>query len=97
MPTHRHAAMGILGLLLMATSASAFRSYPLYKQCDPRWGADRMGVNGTGERATVCKEGCAMSSLAMAMAGLGATIDGVTFQPGIFNLWLEANGSYSYV
>ena len=80
----------------VVSAASSFRQYPLYKQCDPRWGSDEMGTstNGTGERATVCKEGCAMSSLSMALAGLGATIDGSLVTPGIFNLWLEVNNGY---
>ena len=45
--------------------------YPLYKQCDPLWGAQPMGTAGPGERATVCREGCAMTAVAMALAGQG--------------------------
>src|SRR5689334_13092825 len=45
-------------------------------QCNASWGNNPMGTNGPGERSTICGEGCAMSSLSMALAGLGATIDG---------------------
>ena len=44
-------------------------SYPLFSQCDAKWADDEMGVPGAGERATICKEGCAMSCVAMALAG----------------------------
>lgn len=64
---------------------------PLFKQCDPRWGSNMMGVAGPGERATICKEGCAMSSVAMGLTGLG--VPGLT--PGIFNAWLEAHHGYT--
>jgi len=41
-----------------------------------------MGINGTGERATICREGCAMTALAMALDGLGVTLeDGTTINP----------------
>jgi len=46
--------------------------YPLFKQCDPRWGADFMG--GDGIYDTVCAQGCAMSSLAMGLNGKGYVI-----------------------
>lgn len=42
--------------------------YPLYKQCDPRWGGDII------ESTTVCKVGCLMSSVSMALAGKNITI-----------------------
>ncbi|RYG57094.1 hypothetical protein EON66_01240 [archaeon] len=35
-----------------------------------------MGVSGPGERSTICGEGCAMSSLSMALAAYGITING---------------------
>lgn len=43
--------------------APAFRVYPRYLQCDPRWGNATMGTPGPGERSTICGEGCAMSSV----------------------------------
>lgn len=51
------------------------RYYPLYMQCDPRWGNDPM--NGT----TICAEGCAMSCVSMALAGKNISIDGVPSNP----------------
>lgn len=50
-----------------------------------------MGTPGYGERATICREGCAMSSLSMALAGFGVDIDGKPSNPGTLNKWLEAN------
>lgn len=38
--------------------------YRLFKQCDPRWAEDRMGLTGTH---TVCEVGCLMSSTSMAL------------------------------
>lgn len=77
------AALGLVG------GAAAFRSYPLFKQCDPAWGNDEMGTTGNGERSNICGEGCAMSSTSMALNGLGITIDGISANPQSLNAWLE--------
>lgn len=69
--------------------------YPLFRQCDPAWGSNEMGVNGPGERATICKEGCAMSSLSMALAGLGVSVEGKPANPGTVNAWLETHNGYT--
>jgi len=69
-------------------------TYPLYKQCDPRWGSNEMGVPGPGERSTICGEGCAMSSTSMVLAGLGVTLDGELVNPGTLNKWLMDNNGY---
>ena len=50
--------------------------FPFFRQCDPAWGANKMGVDGPGERSTICGEGCAMSSLSMALNGFGVKIGG---------------------
>ena len=64
-------------------------SYPLFKQCDSRWGADIM------ETTTVCKVGCLMSSVSMALNGNNITIEGETIaNPGTLNSWLRAHGGY---
>lgn len=63
-------------------------------QCDPRWGTNPMGTPGPGERSTICGEGCAMSSVSMALAGLGVTIGGAGADPATLNAWLEANKGY---
>ncbi len=84
----------LLGLLLMTFAAP--REYPLFKQCDPRWGAHEMGVPGAGERSTICGEGCAMTSLAMVLNALQVPYPGapLLIDPGNFNAWLMANGGY---
>ena len=46
-------------------------SPPVYTQCNSSWASDPMGVDGPGERSTICGEGCAMTSVAMALASLG--------------------------
>jgi hypothetical protein len=66
-------------------------TFPLYLQCDPRWSNNTMG-NKT--QWTICQDGCAMSSTAMALAGLGVTIDNKPVTPGSFNTWLIANHGY---
>jgi len=40
-------------------------TYPLYKQCDSRWGNQLM------QTQTICAVGCLMSSTSMAIAGEG--------------------------
>lgn len=68
-------------LVFLATS----RSYPLYKQCDSRWGSEQLGTSSN----TICKAGCAMSSLAMGLAGIGKS-----FNPSTLNTWLKGHGGY---
>lgn len=99
----RTSALGLVlaACILVSVTASgpiasvvAPYTFPLFKQCDPRWGSDEMGVNGPGERATICKEGCAMTSVTMALAGLGVAINDMPAQPGRMNAWLEAHDGY---
>jgi ABC-type bacteriocin/lantibiotic exporter with double-glycine peptidase domain len=72
----------ILILLVIGTLAYNF---PLYKQCDSRWGNQQLG---TGSQ-TICQAGCLMSSAAMALAGTGHSYD-----PGSLNAWLKTHGGY---
>ena len=72
----------LLALLVAVTLA---RTYPLYKQCDSRWANDQLGTSSN----TICKAGCAMSSVAMALAGTGKN-----YNPGSLNTWLKSNGGY---
>jgi len=84
-------------LFLLSTKAEEIktpRPYPLYLQCDPRWSNNSMGVNGPGERSTICGEGCAMSCLSMVFAGLGIDIGGQPATPATLNSFLETNGGY---
>jgi hypothetical protein len=81
----------------MAVSANVTtgkRAYPLFKQCDPLWGNVTMGTDGPGERASICREGCAMSCLSMALAAVGVSIDGQAATPLTNNAWLMANAGY---
>jgi len=68
-------------------------TFPMYKQCDPKWGPDKMGIPG-GVDSTICRGGCAMSSLAMALAGYNVTIKGDTITPRTLNDWLMRNKGY---
>ena len=61
------------------------RSYPLYKQCDPKWGNDQLGTSSN----TICRAGCLMSSVAMALSGCG-----ISYNPQSLNHWLKGHGGY---
>lgn len=69
-------------------------NYPDYQQCDPTWGSDKMypGTNGTS--ATICQQGCAMTSTANALAGMGVTLEGALVTPQTLNTFLRANNGY---
>ena len=64
-------------------------TYPLFKQCDPRWGSDLIATK------TVCQVGCLMSSVSMGLNGWGVYVDAETSNPGTLNAWLKKNGGYS--
>jgi len=71
------------------------KKFPLYKQCDPTWGDDFM--NGTRpDHDTICATGCAMSSVAMALAGHNLRMPGTgeLIDPQNFNHWLQKNNGY---
>eukprot|EP01116_Phalansterium_solitarium_P012882 TRINITY_DN2957_c0_g1_i1.p2 TRINITY_DN2957_c0_g1~~TRINITY_DN2957_c0_g1_i1.p2 ORF type:complete len:211 (-),score=85.89 TRINITY_DN2957_c0_g1_i1:246-830(-) len=63
------------------------KGYPLFKQCDPRWGGNQLGGCGG---TTICDAGCAMSSVTMFIAGRG-----YNGNPGTLNSWLNSNGGYA--
>jgi len=70
--------------------------YPLYKQCDPAWGNDQMGVVGQDQDDdTICHQGCAMSSVSMVIAGYNISIDGEVSTPKTLNQWLRKNNGYT--
>ena len=71
-----------------------YHNYLQWKQCDARWASAEMGVDGPGERATVCREGCAMSCAAMLLGSIGVELNGTAVTPGSFNAWLLAHGGY---
>eukprot|EP01087_Luapelamoeba_hula_P010310 TRINITY_DN2725_c0_g1_i1.p1 TRINITY_DN2725_c0_g1~~TRINITY_DN2725_c0_g1_i1.p1 ORF type:complete len:200 (-),score=28.18 TRINITY_DN2725_c0_g1_i1:84-683(-) len=69
-------------------------NFPLFKQCDPRWANNTMGGNNTGYD-TICIQGCAMSSVSMALNGKGFRLTPrVQFDPQTLNLWLREHKGY---
>ena len=72
-------------LLAVILVLSSCRTYPLYKQCDSRWGSEQLGTSAN----TICKAGCLMSSVSMALAGIGKG-----YNPGSLNTWLKGHGGY---
>lgn len=54
-----------------------------------------MGVVGkVREDDTICDQGCAMSSVSMALASLGVKIHNNDVNPGSLNEWLRSNAGY---
>lgn len=54
-----------------------------------------MGVPGQdAEDDTICGQGCAMSSVSMALAGYGVQINGAVPTPQSLNNWLRKNNGY---
>lgn len=72
-------------LLAAILILSSCRSYPLYKQCDSKWGSEQLGTSAN----TICKAGCLMSSVSMALSGIGKN-----YNPGSLNTWLKGHGGY---
>lgn len=68
--------------------------YPMFKQCDSKWGKDVMQVED------VCQVGCFMSSVSMALSGRGITVptstdsSSVPSNPGTLNAWLKTHNGY---
>lgn len=60
-------------------------NYPLFKQCDSRWGGDRLGSS-----STICQVGCLMNSVCSALNGRGKS----SMNPGQLNQYLLKNGGY---
>ena len=83
----------LLSLFILPTLVAPARPYPLFRQCDSRWGANEMGVAGAGERSTVCGEGCAITCLAMVLNELQVPYPGAPtlINPGSLNMWLIAS------
>jgi hypothetical protein len=72
-------------LCLFLIVAAFCRSYPLYKQCDSRWASEQLGTSSD----TICKAGCAMSSVSMGLSGCGHA-----YTPSTLNQWLKGHGGY---
>merc|ERR1711870_23731 len=85
------AVVFICALLALAALVSACPKWTLYKQCDSSWGNKKLG---TSSSQTICSAGCAMSSVAMALASYDEKINGDLVNPGNLNSWLNSNGGY---
>ena len=70
-------------------SSEENRSYPLFKQCNGQWADNYIDTK------TIWEVGCLMSSVSMALNGLGKSIDGGAINPGTLNAWLKKVGGYS--
>jgi hypothetical protein len=77
-------------VLLFAFILSRFSCFPLFKQCDDRWGNQTLGTGNT----TICKEGCLMSSISMMLHGCGISIEGAEANPSTVNVWLAENHGF---
>lgn len=73
-------------LIALFVGIAVARTYPLYKQCDPRWATEKLG---TSPNNTICSAGCLMSSVSMALSGTGHD-----WNPSTLNAWLTKNGGY---
>lgn len=73
---------------IFPASAIIPKTYPLYKQCDPRWGNDLIVTD------TLCQVGCLESSTSMAIGGHNIAVGGATSNPGVLNAWLKAHDGY---
>ncbi len=79
--------MSLSKLILLQLFVVIFtRNYPLFKQCDSRWGNQQLGTSPTN---TICRAGCLLSSSAMALSGIGKN-----FNPSTLNTFLKQNGGY---
>ena len=74
-----------LFFLLFLLIASC-REYPLYNQCDPKWRNEHLGFSTS---VTICQGGAIISSVAMALTGLG-----LTYTPQTLNAWLKSHRGY---
>ncbi|KAL4426794.1 hypothetical protein ABPG74_006591 [Tetrahymena malaccensis] len=83
--------MKILGLFIIALVIVSARDYPLFKQCDQQWGNEELGPGPK----TICKIGCLVSSVSMALNSYGIQLDGQDSNPGTLNEWLQQNGGFS--
>ncbi len=72
-------------LLLTLVVMSLRKTYPMFKQCDSKWGSEQIGFSTN----TICSSGSLMSSVSMALAGTGHD-----FNPSTLNQWLKGNWGY---
>lgn len=83
-----------LAALAALSIASAARVQPCswvrYTQYDPAWGSVKLA----GGSSTLSSKGCAVTSVAMALASRGFRIGSATPNPANLNQWLIQNGGF---
>lgn len=70
--------------------AQTFPTFPLYKQCDSKWGSETLGFGP----ATICSAGCLMTSVTMMLHGYDIKVDGSESIPSSVNEWLKKHGGF---
>jgi hypothetical protein len=87
-----------------ASPSTSSSSIPHYFQCDSRWGNDIIGKMNVskGEDSTICRVGCAMTSLSMLLASINTTTSWLlenrsVVTPKTFNTWLQQHNGYDCV
>jgi hypothetical protein len=65
------------------------KKHPHFRQCDDRWRNDKLGSS-----STICKVGCLITSISMALNGNGKRINGNIPDPKNFNQFLMKNNGY---
>lgn len=88
----RFVSLVAIACLAAAVSAANFtrsnvNGIPDWRQCDSRWGKNRLGTCSSN---TICSAGCAITSVSMYLASRG-----YGGNPGSFNTWLTKNGGYA--
>jgi len=82
--------MKLIFCLFLVLALTSARSYPLFKQCNSSWGSNVLG----GGPDTICKAGCLVSSVSMALNSYGKSVGG-TANPGTLNAWLKSHSGFS--
>ncbi len=83
-------------LSLVALLAATTFAYPMYKQCDARWGTDYLNTLAACGR-TLCTSidfGSFVTCLAMALDDCDQEVYTQEVNPGNLNLWLRNNNGY---
>lgn len=75
----------VILLAILATGVLGI-DFPLYKQCDSKWGQEQLGTSSK----TICSSGCTVSSAAMMLYALGNT----QLDPSTLNKWLIENKGF---
>ena len=63
------------------------------RRCDSRWGSASMGESDALQHRTLCSDGSAVTSVAMALAGLGSVIANAAARPDSVNSWLQSSAA----